>query len=571
MLRNFRGYGTVLAGFTAAIVALGSVSDPAHAFDMAIARASCTMIGIACAALVTCLFVKSDAKEKTLHRLRASISGIARRTSMPASTSHEERLRLGRPLVAEMIALDTQIEFAAAESADFRVHADGARSLLAHLFCAQAAKRALEAHLQREGLPAMPEAVAVYEDAMKALADGPRYMDADQWTEWEHELEKLRLRALELKPEESGLEKDQAVAARYVIDRVEELLGHCGRAAHDWKALQGRAVWKPSMRLDFHRDQRMACINAFRAFLAVLSAGMFWIVSAWSTGAAMLIQVAAACSLFSIMPYPSQQMARFLYGTMLAGAFALICDYYFLESVNGFPMLMLVLFIFLVPGGMLLLNPNTAAIGLAYCVLFLSMAQVDNVMNYDMANLINNILANVIAVIFGILAYLLLWPANAKAARRYVVHRIRKGLQNVSHLPDFTDTYLWQTRMFDRIQRLLDPANPAGTDTDEWFDGGVAALNLGNEILRLRQLEEEGKMSARVAAQVRAVLASFRHLVADPAEAREAINVALHQVREIPAADTPEARRAGFRARGSLVEMAAFFTDYPRFLYGLKD
>ena len=57
--------------------------------------------------------------------------------------------------------------------------------------------------------------------------------------------------------------------------------------------------------------------------------------------------------------------------------------------------------------------------------------------------------------------------------------------------------------MYDRVIRLYDPQNLSGTHTDEWFEAGLGALTLGNEILRLRHwLAEE-----RLPAEVRAPLA----------------------------------------------------------------
>ena len=51
--RNFRAYGFVLAGYTAAVVALPAVQDPHRVFDSAMLRVSEVMVGIVVAALVS--------------------------------------------------------------------------------------------------------------------------------------------------------------------------------------------------------------------------------------------------------------------------------------------------------------------------------------------------------------------------------------------------------------------------------------------------------------------------------------------------------------------------------------
>ncbi|WP_455777474.1 FUSC family protein, partial [Burkholderia stabilis] len=54
--RNFRAYAAVLAGYTAAIIAMDAVSAPLHAFDIAVARFLYVVVGILCCALFDTVF-----------------------------------------------------------------------------------------------------------------------------------------------------------------------------------------------------------------------------------------------------------------------------------------------------------------------------------------------------------------------------------------------------------------------------------------------------------------------------------------------------------------------------------
>jgi uncharacterized membrane protein YccC len=54
--RNFRAYASVLAGYTAAIIAVSAVSAPLHAFDIAVARFLCIVLGILVEATLTTIF-----------------------------------------------------------------------------------------------------------------------------------------------------------------------------------------------------------------------------------------------------------------------------------------------------------------------------------------------------------------------------------------------------------------------------------------------------------------------------------------------------------------------------------
>src|SRR6202012_2150349 len=64
LLRNYRGYGAVMAGFTAAVIADGSINEPNTVIQIALARCAATLIGIGCATFITALFAPHKARQK---------------------------------------------------------------------------------------------------------------------------------------------------------------------------------------------------------------------------------------------------------------------------------------------------------------------------------------------------------------------------------------------------------------------------------------------------------------------------------------------------------------------------
>src|SRR5476649_890412 len=68
-LTNFRAYATALAAYTAGIVAAGAINAPDQVFFIAMARASCILIGIACAVLVTSIFAPHTSEGEALKKL----------------------------------------------------------------------------------------------------------------------------------------------------------------------------------------------------------------------------------------------------------------------------------------------------------------------------------------------------------------------------------------------------------------------------------------------------------------------------------------------------------------------
>jgi uncharacterized membrane protein YccC len=564
LVTNFRSYGAITAGFTAGIVALGAYQTPNRIFDIAMSRGSATIIGIICSAGITVIFARQRAREKVLGLIRQAISDTARRAAFPFNGSLHDRIALGRPIVANLISLNTEIEFAAMESAEFRIHAGLSRSLVAHLFAVIAEKRSLEDHLKRLGPIQDAQTTGFLNTTMKLLEGAPALIAANQWEELLRVFRAQHLQITEYEPPE--LDLPCAVSTRYILDRLNDLLSHFERAGVDWIEIQGGWTHDPNLSLDFHRDRLSASIHAARAMIAVIAAGAFWIASAWSSGAQMVTQLAVTASFFSSVPKPEVQSFNFLKGAVFASISAYICIYYVLPYTADFTQFALVEGVFLIPGALLLLNPKTNGIGFAYCVLFMVIERPLNPMDYDAESFFNNAVATILGTGCGVLTYLLFFPDNRRLARWYVVFRIRQGLRNIAREIPITPYWTWQTRMFDRVNRLYNPDKPPGAVEDETYEGGIGALSLGNDLLRLRRLIDERTLDARASDLAEAVVQSFSEVMSQPELTHRAAREATASLKSIAPPVQTVQHSAWLRLIGIVGEMRAFFVLYPNFL-----
>jgi uncharacterized membrane protein YccC len=184
-------------------------------------------------------------------------------------------------------------------------------------------------------------------------------------------------------------------------------------------------------------------------------------------------------------------------------------------------------------------------------------------MTYDLADTLNNALGTELGVLFGTLAYVIVFPPDPRAARRYVTYRIRRGLGNIAQSEPILSFAGWETRMYDRVARLNDSQNPSGTPGDEWLDAGLSALTLGNELLRMRGWLAQKVLPAEVTGPVREVVAAFADFLHHPAAAHETTRDQLEQVAALdPGLESPH-RRSWARAVGSLREINIFLSRIP--------
>jgi uncharacterized membrane protein YccC len=568
LLRNFRAYGAVLAGYTAAIVSLAAYQAPDQIFDIAMARGSCTVIGILTTLVITTLFSHHRAKQQVLQGLREVLAEAAERIAYPHDAPVPQRIILGKRAVTHLIALDPMIDFAGAEAAEFRIHENGARSLLAHLFGVISANRALDSRLVRAGRPSSPDLRASLAEIRAFFAAAPERILTRHLNELREDIDGLHHRLHQAADGLTNADEPALITDRIVADRLHDLLHHFGTAVKDMLRIEGHYAWEPSMSLNFHQDHRLAWINAARAFLAIGLAGAFWFASAWPAGSNLLIFVAVICSLFASLPNPDKLGITFFFATVAAITSAFICQFFMLPYIDGFPLLALCVGLFLIPAGLLIANPSpgVTGFGLAYGFNFLGTCRLLNPMDYDISTFLNNSLATLAGVVCGVLAYMLFIPPNPEAARRYVAHRARRGLEIIATLREIPPAWAWQTRMLDRISRLSQPANPSGTFTDEWYEAGIATLNLGNEVLRLRHLLEEGKLPAPLVDCAHNVLRGFGHIIRHPVSTGRAVEAAARRAAGVAPENDRERSLARLRLRGILEEMHAFFVEHPRFL-----
>jgi uncharacterized membrane protein YccC len=564
LLTNFRAYGTVLIGYTAGIVAAGAIPAPDQVFFIGMARAAAILTGVACSALVNLVFAPHRAEAATREKLQTVLKDAARRAAYSWKADNAVRLQLGKKLITDLIALNTQVEYATAESAAFRRLADKARSQLAHIFGVVSARRSLDAHLARCGWPEHDTLESIHAAVIDFLNEMPAQLDRGKIDELIAGLAGMQKQLEQMQPEAETGPAEELVSKRFVLDRMHDLLSHLEGALKDWRDIV-HGNWKgtPRQSLNFHRDLRGAWINGLRAFIAVNAMGAFWIASAWDRGPLALVFVAVLISLFSALPHPDQVGWYFLKAGVLAAVVALLCKFFVLSAGSGFEFLSVALGLCFIPLALVMANPSTAAPALSFAFVFCYVVQPANFMVYSLLDSLNLAVAVLVGVLFGTLSYVLVFPPNPPAARRYVTYRIRRGLQDIARRNPIPHFCFWETRMYDRVLRLYDPQNPSATSTDEWLEAGLGAILLGNELLRLRYWLAGDSPTGELELCVEKVIDAFGCFYAKPERVVTEVKQGIQKLATLdPGAGHPE-RRCWSRVLGSLEEIDLYLDRHP--------
>lgn len=476
VLRHFRASGVVVAGYTIGLATYGAMGHPERTFEHVMARGSTVAVGVACLTLVAALLSRRGVRA----RLEAAYAGLAARVARAIAAPDGERVRQG--LVGEIYGVDDLLALGKAESDELARRAAAVRNGMAALFGALVGVgETLPPGAAAQALATLREPLArAWNEAARALEAGAAGAFAARRI-----LEDARGACAAAIPlPDAQAEADLLIGADRLLEQIDAYLD----------ALAGlQALARPSAGASggvapvrFHRDYGGALRNGLRSMLAIVLAGLFWLGTGWPHGDMMLLVLAPYCALLATAPDPVAGARAFVRGTLWAVPAAAFCAFGVLPLIDGFPLLVLVLAAFWLPGVYATGAPATALAGLAYLVAFNTLTAASNPMHYGLPAFLNYAAAWVLATIFALLAFRLILPrdpAREFARLRATVRDEALALLRGGHArPE-----AWQQRQQHRVAQLGALLKSRPALLSEALAQSLAAMHLGREVLRIRR------------------------------------------------------------------------------------
>ena len=154
-------------------------------------------------------------------------------------------------------------------------------------------------------------------------------------------------------------------------------------------------------------------VSALRVLLAVGAISLFWIASAWPSGALAITFCAVIVVLLPLqgdLAYSASM--TFLKGCLLGAVIATVLEFGILPKVTTFPTLCLALGLAYVPLGYIMARSKTPLLYFAASVNFLAMVSVTNGITYDASQFWNSTSAILVGVACGAIAMRILPPVS---------------------------------------------------------------------------------------------------------------------------------------------------------------
>ncbi|KVG64878.1 FUSC family protein [Burkholderia pseudomultivorans] len=491
-LRNFRAYAAVLAGYTAAIIAMDAVFAPLHAFDIATARFLYVVVGILCGAAFETVFAPGsplrDVRTRFANYLRhaAAVGAGALRREPNGAAVHR--------LFADALELDTAAEYAAAGAPPVRNAIGHLRTAVLGVLSAQAAGQALREHAARSGgvpEPLVAEAARVLDGVAASAEAGP-------------EMSALRTRVNDALRAEAAEPVGSDPSRLLTLDRLAAVLAGFERAFAGKTLIDREQRPTSRVRYAYHRDAVLAWHNGIRAFIAVLAAAAIWIVSAWPSGGGFVAITGVVCALFSTRPNSVSATVGFLKGAACAAVAGALCNFVLLPAVSGFEMLAYILGVFMIGTGIAMRNPRTAGIGSGFSIFFWNFTSPDNTARIGDAAFLNSALATLLGIAFGALVFALVFPGDPGGSRRRMHRAVRRDLASLARDPHKWRESAWLSRTADRLARAFGFAGslPQAVIERDLRDL-LATWTIGDSLLALAALAAREPAARRAVAVVR--------------------------------------------------------------------
>ncbi|RUW60141.1 FUSC family protein [Mesorhizobium sp. M7A.F.Ca.US.008.03.1.1] len=503
LLRNPEAYGAALAGYTAMIIGLPAFGQPHLVVDLAVARCAEIVLGIVCAGLTSRLILPKLASNAIISRLKRCILDLATYAGGAFSGGDPATLSaLHRKLVTDTQTLGEMRAYARLEAPSFAPRAHPVRRTIGQLLSALSAARALHSHAAPKNAALIPVRSEL-QSLVSELATKPGALD--DTTPWVARLDTISAKARQM-PDASTDQGDDRVGTITRLTIAADFADALKQVLRGLDALRAPAT-RPARgsrqpALVVHRDYAGASRNAVRAALATLLVAAFWLTTKWSEAAGTVILVAVVSSLFAARPDPVQVAWGFFKGTLLALPFAFFVGQIALPALPGFGWFTLFVVPILVPTALAMANPRYVGVATAFAINFLAFLSPHQAMTYDPGPFFAGSASILVGILLAIGVFIVVLPADPWLAANRIVRAMREDLARLCLHERVPRRSAFESLAYDRINQLMPLVQNAGQKGDAVLGGGVAAVTVGLEVLRLRDASQSHAIPSETALSI---------------------------------------------------------------------
>ncbi|WP_321342656.1 FUSC family protein [Breoghania sp.] len=499
LMRGYLSYGTLLAGFSAAMVVLLAQSHTYTPLMLGLDRVLTVLLGVVIATVIGYLMTPATSESEAI--------GLLRRLGADAMVAAAAGLR------AE--ATDPTALLARAAVIEDGLKAYGTGSL-------RARRRADILHRR---LIAISDLLILCTSSM--VAGNPRVASV---------LEELSNR-LHREAEPVDQSPDFARAAKMTDDPL------LARALKTMAAAVGHEVeiTRREVLVEEHWDWSGARQAGLRAFLLLLCVGSFWVLTGWQAGPYLMLGGAVMISVFSTFDDPAWMMRQLMQWQILAGTVSLILKFVLWPLAGSqFQAVLMIMPVVLIVVP-LMSHRRTGAISMDYAMALLLISQPLFPYTTGFTDAFEQTLAVISGPLIAFCGYRLIYPTNAGRRMAGLGKVMRAELSAMAGARAVEgNVELWQARFSTRLLKLIRWSGKATAVRNDALAEGLSVLALGHAIYLMRGLRHKANVSKGT---MRAVETALARLARDAGRSPQTLAAVVRVGRRL-AVDDPLSARA---------------------------
>jgi len=427
--RNFRAYGFVLAGYTAAFTGLPALAHPETSFMAAVWRLLEISLGIICSTLISAAILPQSsgaAMRNTVYQrfgvfAQFVINGLRGQSDPAAFEASNVRF------IADAVGLEGLRAVTVFEDPHMRRRNGRLNRLNSEFMTITTRFNALHQLLERLRRRGVTPAVQAIEPGLEALGEllehfaGRALTDADAAllasrlsafkADLPERVRSLRAAFVQTEPSDDDLldfHTAYELLYRFVDDMHDYAQTHASLADHS----HAREKWvEPFVSTT---NWTLSLASGLRALVVMAVMSVYWVQTAWPSGATMTLVSAATVALSATTPNPRRMSFQMACGTLLGAFLGFFITFFVLPRIDGFPLLCMVLAPVFALGAFLTTRPQWAGYGLGLLIFFSIGSAPDNLTVYNPYAFINDYIGMVIGMLLCAAAGAIVLPPNSR-------------------------------------------------------------------------------------------------------------------------------------------------------------
>ncbi|WP_082746447.1 MULTISPECIES: FUSC family protein [Stenotrophomonas] len=493
--RNFKSYAFVLAGYTAAIIALPVISThPGQIFDSAVARISEVLLGL----LVTAVISDTIFPVRLRDTLRAAVSSQYgsfldfTRGALLGETARGQMEQAHLRVVRDAVTLEDLRSSVIFEDPEARARSAHLQRFNQRFMAASTSFQSLHHlinRLLRQPDPAVGRALQTLYQPLGAALQAGDPQQPEQLAAQIHAVRRgLPAHAAQLRTvlADAARIEDFAVGAELLRRFVKELEQYV--LARGQLTLQV-APTQEDARAHFVRgnDYLGAAVAFIRTAITMLLLGALWAASGWAMAVNVMLLATIFSGLFATVPSAARMTGKVAWGYLVGVLAAYVCDYAVLTRMEGYTLLVAGLLPFFLIGPYLVSRPKLTVFGLGYTLGLVNMLAISGVHSFDPLRFFNEGTSHMFAMGAAVLSFALMPPLVGTAwLRRRQMAGLRAQVRLAAQAPLRGLQQRFESSNSDLLHQIVMHTAPGSSESSEQLAWALAVNETGRALIHLR-------------------------------------------------------------------------------------